>query len=227
MLPRTDAADERESSLSAVHFARVVISPSVRRELTWFALVVLLAVAITATAGAFLFKPTTFATSEGVAAAPPLVFRDATWDDLSPKEWDPTRKLRHADGSLISDADPRAQAMLDEWRPLWDNAPTVNALDGAAIRMAGYVVPLDEVDGALVEFLLVPYFGACIHSPPPPANQIVHVRMQHGISGFHAMDTVWVSGRMSTLREDSPMGVSGYAMVAFGLERFRPPAPAQ
>ena len=56
----------------------------------------------------------------------------------------------------------------------------VSGLDGETIRMPGYVLPL-EFDGSKVkEFLLVPFVGACIHTPPPPANQIVHVRPNEG-----------------------------------------------
>ncbi|HEY2561649.1 MAG TPA: DUF3299 domain-containing protein [Caldimonas sp.] len=155
----------------------------------------------------------------------PQSYRELGWDDLMPKEWDPTTRLGRHDGSLLSDLDPQAQKMLEDLRAIWDNAPTVNALDGATVKLPGYVVPLDEADGALVEFLLVPYFGACIHTPPPPANQIVYVIPDKPVKGFGAMDTVWVSGRMSALREDSPMGASGYRLEAQSVTRYRPPRP--
>ena len=74
--------------------------------------------------------------------------------------------------------------MMRQMRELWDNAPTNPKMDGARVRLPGYVVPLEEVKGELKEFLLVPYFGACIHSPPPPANQIVHVTSQHAAEGL-------------------------------------------
>jgi len=151
------------------------------------------------------------------------IYRELRWDDLMPKEWDPTKRLRKPDGSLLSDLDPRAQKMLEDLRAIWDNAPTVSALDGAFVKLPGYVVPLDQVDGALTEFLLVPYFGACIHTPPPPANQIVHVMPEKPVSGFGAMSTVWVSGRMSTRRQDSPMGASGYRLDSRVVETYRPP----
>ncbi|UCH74828.1 MAG: DUF3299 domain-containing protein, partial [Rhodospirillales bacterium] len=49
------------------------------------------------------------------------------------------------------------------------------SLSGQSIRMGGYLLPLEFTGKATTEFLLVPYVGACIHTPPPPANQIVHV----------------------------------------------------
>jgi hypothetical protein len=48
-----------------------------------------------------------------------------------------------------------------------------------------------------VEFLLVPTAGACIHTPPPPANQIVHVRYPEGIEIKTLYDAVWVDGEIA------------------------------
>ena len=52
----------------------------------------------------------------------------------------------------------------------------------------------------------MPYFGACIHTPPPPANQILHVPRPKQGAKFRAMDTVWVSGKLQTIRNDSMIG---------------------
>ena len=52
------------------------------------------------------------------------------------------------------------------------------SLNGQYVKLPGYVVPLEsDAGGLLSEFLLVPYYGACIHVPPPPSNQIVYVRL--------------------------------------------------
>jgi hypothetical protein len=64
------------------------------------------------------------------------------------------------------------------------------------------------------EFLLVPYFGACIHSPPPPANQIIHVLPKSPAKGLRSMDTVWITGRVTTQRTDSFMGAASYRIEA-------------
>jgi len=155
------------------------------------------------------------------AASVPEAYRTANWDELMPKDWNPLKKFRDAKINIMSDADPRAQDMLTELRALWDNAPTNNELDGQAIRMPGYVVPLDESKAGLREFLLVPYLGACIHTPPPPANQIIHVKLRQPGKGLHMMDAVWVSGRLQTLRTDTAMGVSGYRMEAVQVEPYK------
>jgi len=68
-------------------------------------------------------------------------------------------------------------------------------LQGKMIRMPGYLLPLEFKDKKVTEFLLVPWVGACIHTPPPPANQIVHVKLSKGFKTDSSMYTpVWVNG---------------------------------
>lgn len=162
------------------------------------------------------------AAAKPAAAAPPAAagkFREIKWDDLMPADWDPMKGLKNANFGMFSDADPRAAAALKEMRAAWDNAPVNNKMDGAAVRIPGYVVPLEETKGGLKEFLLVPYFGACIHSPPPPANQIIHITRQSPVK-FHTMDPVWVTGTLKTLRSDTFMGATGYRMEALTVEAY-------
>ena len=166
-----------------------------------------------------------FAVAGGAMAADDKAFRDLTWEELMPKGWDPMKRFRdNPSFGRLNDGDPQAQEMLRELREVWDNAPTNDALDNAAVKLPGYVVPLEESKGELREFLLVPYFGACIHTPPPPANQIVHVVAAPPAKGFRAMDTVWVSGTLKTSRRGSSMGTSGYRLDASVVERYAPPA---
>jgi len=156
------------------------------------------------------------------SADTPRSFRLVRWWELTPKEWDPTKRLRELDLNTMKDSDPRSQRFLQEMRATWDNAPTVSALNGEAVRLVGYIVPLDGLAAELREFLLVPYFGACIHSPPPAANQIVQVTLPEAVKGFAAMDMAQVSGIMKTMRQDSRMGVSGYHIAALEMERYVP-----
>ena len=93
-------------------------------------------------------------------------------------------------------------------------------MDGALIRIPGYVVPLEESKDGMKEFLLVPYFGACIHTPPPPANQIIHVQLSQPVRGLRSMEAVWIQGPLQAFRHDSFMGVSGYRMQAQAVELF-------
>ncbi len=109
---------------------------------------------------------------------------------------------------------------MREMRELWDNAPTRGELNGANIRLPGYVVPLEQSRGEVREFLLVPYFGACIHSPPPPANQIVHVVLSTP-QPLRTMEAVWASGTLTTVRRDSPAGTSGYSLDGYEVVPYK------
>ena len=72
------------------------------------------------------------------------------------------------------------------------------ALDGALVRIPGYLLPI-EYSGKLVsEFLLVPWVGACIHTPPPPPNQIVHVKPLKPVETNGLFQPVWVTGALGT-----------------------------
>jgi hypothetical protein len=140
--------------------------------------------------------------------------RTIGWEVLVPADWDPMKDLKGLNLSILSDADPRATAALAKLREAWDNAPINPAVVGQTVRLPGYLVPLEETKDGLKEFLLVPYFGACIHSPPPPANQIVHVLPKVPAKGLRSMDTVWVTGVLTGARTDSYMGMSGYRIEA-------------
>jgi hypothetical protein len=157
----------------------------------------------------------------GLPSASPAGYRKITWDDLMPPNWDPFKAIQGLDLSKLSDADPRATALLDHLREAWDNAPVNERLSGQAVRLPGFVVPLEESAAGLSEFLLVPYFGACIHTPPPPSNQIVHVVMQAPVRGYQSMDAVWIQGKLSVQRSDTYMGKSGYRMEGVSVERYQ------
>lgn len=75
-------------------------------------------------------------------------------------------------------------------------AATRAEIVGRTIRLPGYLLPLELKDGKVVEFLLVPTVGACIHTPPPPANQMVHVRFEDGIAIKGLYTPVWIVGQL-------------------------------
>ncbi|WP_271003949.1 DUF3299 domain-containing protein, partial [Listeria seeligeri] len=98
-------------------------------------------------------------------------------------------------------------AMMDKLRSAWDEAPTVSSFAGHDVRIMGYVVPLESGPSGIREFLLVPYFGACIHTPPPPANQIIFVRLESPAKDIRTMSTVRVSGTLVVARATWNLGV--------------------
>lgn len=159
--------------------------------------------------------------SPAASAAATTAFRQATWDDLVPKNWNPMKGIDTSSLGRMRDGDPRTTAMLDKLKKAWDNAPTVPAMDQARIRIPGFVVPLETEGGTLREFLLVPYYGACIHSPPPPANQIIHVKLANPATDVQMMDAIWVSGTLQTAISDTDMGTAGYRMEGQIVEPYQ------
>ena len=153
------------------------------------------------------------------AKAPAGQAREISWAELVPKDWDPMKAYKDIDFSKLDDADPKAAELLLKMQQASDNAPANQELNGAMVRIPGFIVPLEEAKGEVTEFLLVPYFGACIHTPPPPANQILHIRPAQGAK-FRAMDTVWVTGKLQVTRNESMMGVSGYSMTAQTVTKY-------
>ncbi|HAB47952.1 MAG: DUF3299 domain-containing protein [Betaproteobacteria bacterium] len=158
------------------------------------------------------------------SAAPQLnqgKVRDLSWDDLIPGDWKPEKLLEGMNFALLQDGDPRANEAMAKLRELWDKAPAVASLHGQNVRLPGFVAPLERSAKGISEFLLVPYFGACIHSPPPPANQIVHVVSSEPISEKTAQAAVWASGRLEVLRFESALGVSGYRMPQSKVQPYQ------
>jgi uncharacterized protein len=93
-------------------------------------------------------------------------------------------------------------------------APIVPELDGKAVRIGGYIVPLDFNATQVKEFLLVPFVGACIHVPPPPANQIIYVKVAKGFEVGGTFDAVTVEGTMTAAQTFTGLAETGYSIDA-------------
>jgi hypothetical protein len=98
---------------------------------------------------------------------------------------------------------------------------TLKKLDGQHVRVPGFIVPLDDADQEGAEFLLVPYYGACVHTPPPPPNQMAFVQM----AGRKAVklglfDAVWLEGTLRITNYDSPYGQVGYQIEATSMKPY-------
>lgn len=135
-------------------------------------------------------------------------FEEIEWFALVPADWEPAKTFNE-DIARLQDNDPRAMEALAKLREAWATAPVEPSMDGARVRIGGYVIPLDGEGRAFREFLLVPYFGACIHAPPPPANQVIHVLSATPIAGVRMMDAVFVSGTLRAARNRTPDSAAG------------------
>ena len=104
-------------------------------------------------------------------------------------------------------------------QPGGDKPPrVVTELNGKRVRIGGYIVPLDFEATTIKEFLLVPFVGACIHVPPPPANQIVYVKAEKGFALAGQFDPVWVTGTMKTETAFTGLADAGYTLDAESVD---------
>ena len=140
--------------------------------------------------------------------------RELTWSEMLPADTAPA-----APPAAMHDLSKLADALAAETGPAASQqsvaAPVVKALDGQLVKLPGYIVPLDVTEeGRVTEFLFVPFFGACIHVPPPPSNQIVHVTSELGVLMDALYQPFWIEGPLKVGSHSSEMGTAGYQMAA-------------
>lgn len=128
------------------------------------------------------------------------------WEDMAPKDY------VMPDTPMVDHNNPMAQ--------MNPTAPVIKALNGKKVKIPGFVVPLEGDEQTLTEFLLVPYFGACVHVPPPPSNQIVYVKFEKGVPVDSLYDAVWVHGTLSTEGWKGEIASVGYRLAGVKIEAF-------
>lgn len=119
----------------------------------------------------------------------------------------------------------RSSAFADkQYEDAWQSANIRAEFDGETVRLPGFVVPLEYDDEQRVtEFFLVPYFGACIHVPAPPPNQIIHVTMIAGLDLKSIYEPYVVEGVMAIAMTANELGVSAYSIRAESTRPYRKP----
>jgi hypothetical protein len=106
---------------------------------------------------------------------------------------------------------------------------TVPELEGQLVKMPGYALPLEFAGKGVTEFLLVPYLGACIHTPPPPPNQMVFVRLENAFTLEDIYTPVIITGRLKIAGTTKTLSyvdgetdvASGYTLDATAIEIYR------
>ncbi len=156
------------------------------------------------------------ATAMASSALPQIAFAktptEVTWDDLIP--------LGVPYPEIVGEGE--IDERNDYWRPVFDaNASKLNpALDGAYIKMPGFIIPIDLSTSGVTSFVLVPYVGACIHTPPPPPNQLVFVRTETPWPNENLWDAVWVIGEMQHEAQSTEVAEVGYTLKADQMEVY-------
>ncbi len=162
----------------------------------------------------------------GLSRAETEIYKTIDWNDLMPDPWvkEMTKDMAAMSKlSYLQDSSDEATKAMSAIRKKLDEAPIVKTQVNKKVRIPGYAVPLDAERSDKREFLLVPYFGACIHTPPPPANQIVLVRptAQSKIKKMpESMDVLWVEGELKEGRVSTGQGVSGYLLEAVSVAPY-------
>lgn len=149
-------------------------------------------------------------------AATGTVYQVLEWEHLVPPEFQAEAIMQRYQEELaaLEDGDPEAMAIYEQMQQEFANAPANEALDDTLIRLPGFIAPLDYTEEVITEFLLVPYFGACIHVPPPPANQTVLVTATagNGIRSEDAYEPVWVQGLLKSEGTTTDLATAGYSI---------------
>jgi hypothetical protein len=163
---------------------------------------------------------------------PATDFMTADWLDLIPE--DDLDALLNPPGYLDeivdgSEADKLNDAFKNEIEKSNDDRyqqalvstrikPVVN---NAPIKIAAFIVPLGFDDEQNVtQFFMVPYYGACIHLPPPPPNQTIYVNYPQGIKLESLYDAFWVSGILKTSLVENDTATAAYSMEVHILELY-------
>lgn len=148
-------------------------------------------------------------------AEPPVEIK---WDDLMPEgEFERLQAIYEQQIRMLYQAEPIIEGSEADQMMQFGTFNVVEELDGENVRIPGYIVPLDLQDGKVTEFLLVPYFGACIHSPPPPPNQTVYVTSKEPVE--FSWDAFWLEGTLTTEKAESELAAAAYTLE---LDRIEP-----
>lgn len=158
------------------------------------------------------------------AGSPDAGFRTIEWTDLIPPnilqilQNPPQLILDTEDGWAEDDISAMignsiAAASDDPYQQALTSTEVIEEMDGARVRLPGFIVPLEfDEQQTITQFFLVPYFGACLHMPPPPPNQIVLVNYPQGLQMEDLYTPFWISGKISTTFSENDMATSAYSM---------------
>ena len=134
---------------------------------------------------------------------------DLRWPDLVPE------------GQIV--LPPMLQDLIDhDQPPLSSQQPPSSGVrtdwNGQIVRLPGFIVPIDYSGSGVTAFILVPFVGACVHVPPPPANQLVFVTTQTPYESAGLFEPVSVTGMFGVSEISTHLADVGYTMAADRIE---------
>ncbi len=146
----------------------------------------------------------------GVLNAATTAYEELDWLELMPK----------AEVEALMDAQsaPVDHVAKGEQQGSFETVP---GMDGKRVKMAGYIVPIEQNDAGLVtEFFLVPYFGACVHVPPPPPNNIIFVKLSKPGPTVDMFNAYWIEGTLKVARFNNEIAATAYTMSADSVKLY-------
>ena len=158
-------------------------------------------------------------------------FKTIEWNDLISEEdlnvlMNPPGYIDDLEDTAFDD-DISAQLTInvdsaanDRYQQALVSTNIIEKMNGQSIRIPGFVVPVEFDEESITEFFLVPYFGACIHSPPPPPNQIMYVHAPKGLKLDTLYDPFWISGKLSTSLVENYMATAAYSLKMTSYEAY-------
>jgi hypothetical protein len=154
-------------------------------------------------------------------------FKELSWEDLVPADFRPEKIMAKYQAEILAAAEgsEEERVLYDKVMGEFNSAGGNPELAGQTVRLPGFVAPLENDGENVVEFLLVPYYGSCIHSPPPPANQTVMVSPQVGksITLNQTYRPVWVVGEMAVGDLETDLALAGYQIKNARVEPYTQP----
>lgn len=150
------------------------------------------------------------------------------WSDLIPEGYEPEKLLTKYEKDIerlnnLPDGSEEGLEIINRITAEINNAPMNEKLNGKLVSLAGYIAPLDIKNGTINRFLLVPYFGACIHVPPPPMNQTILISTAPGQGlKLHQVDYPFlVTGKITVTSEKTEIGSAGYFIDQAKTELYK------
>lgn len=143
------------------------------------------------------------------------------WEDLLPEGEEERLAQLYQQQMAMLYSQPVAEGSAGDAAIQIGTFNTVEELDGLTVRLPGYTVPFEfGSDAEITEFLLVPYFGACLHQPPPPPNQTVYVITETPVKLKDLAQAVWVEGVLQTVTQQSDLADAAYTIKLTKLEDY-------
>jgi len=158
------------------------------------------------------------------SAAQSSNYKEIEWIQLMPKDdldalLNPPEYLEEiVDGSeqdTLNSLDAKAfdNEQDKRYQQALNSVRVIESYNNKKLRIPGFIVPLESEEGKRIsEFFIVPYFGACLHMPPPPPNQIIYVKFEQGVDLKSLYDAFWFEGTLTINTVENELGTSAYQL---------------